>query len=86
MWALFGPEVARTALRSYDRGDMQTFPDRTGPKASWPETCAASVPVGTPVYGFDLVGYRHSAMPTGHGNRHELGGLTDATFALIPNI
>ena len=28
----------------------------------------------------------HSAMPAGHGNRHELGGLTDATFSLIPNI
>ena len=34
----------------------------------------------------NLVGYRHWAMPAGHGNRHELGGLTDATFALIPNI
>ena len=34
----------------------------------------------------DLVGHRHSAMPAGHGNRHELGGLTNATFSLIPNI
>jgi hypothetical protein len=25
-------------------------------------------------------------MPAGYGNRHKLGGLTDATFALIPNI
>jgi hypothetical protein len=33
---------------------------------------------------FNLVGYRHSAMPAGQGNRHELGGLTDATFGLIP--
>jgi hypothetical protein len=39
-----------------------------------------------PVYGFNLVGYRHSAMPAGYGNRHELGGLTDATFSLIANI
>jgi hypothetical protein len=22
----------------------------------------------------------------GHGNRHELGGLTDSAFSLIPNI
>jgi hypothetical protein len=29
---------------------------------------------------------RHSAVPAGRGNRHELGGLTDATFSLIPNI
>jgi hypothetical protein len=47
---------------------------------------SASVPARIPVYGFNLVGYRHSAMPAGYGNRHELGGLTDATFALIPNI
>lgn len=47
---------------------------------------SASVPARIPVYGFNLVGYRHSAMPAGHGNRHELGGLTDATFSLIPNI
>ena len=38
------------------------------------------------MYGFNLVGYRHSAMPAGQGNRRELGGLTDATFGLIPNI
>ena len=44
------------------------------------------MPARIPVYGFNLVGYRHSAMPAGYGNRHELGGLTDATFALIPNI
>ena len=25
-------------------------------------------------------------MPSGHGYRHELGGLTDATCSLIPNI
>ncbi len=47
---------------------------------------SASVPARIPVYGFNLAGYRHSAMAAGLGNRHELGGLTDATFTLIPNI
>ena len=27
--------------------------------------------------------YAHGAMPAGHGNRHEMGGLTDRSFALI---
>jgi TROVE domain len=45
---------------------------------------AAPVPARVPVYGFNLAGYEHSAMPVGHGNRHELGGLTDHTFRLIP--
>ena len=82
-------EAVRATYGGHDRvmifTDMQTFPDRT----RWGRPVAdvsASVPARTPIYGFNLVGYRHSAMAAGHGNRHELGGLTDATFALIPNI
>jgi hypothetical protein len=65
--------------------DMQTFLDGNG-RAGQVGDVSASVPARTPVYRFNLVGYRQSAMPSGHGNRHELGGLTDATFSLIPNI
>jgi hypothetical protein len=82
-------EAVRATYRGHDRvmifTDMQTFPDR----ARWSGhvgDVSASVPGHVPVYGFNLVGYGHSAMPAGHGNRHELGGLTDATFSLIPNI
>ena len=82
-------EAVRATYRGHDRvmifTDMQTFPDRHG----WGRhvgDVSASVPARVPVYGFNLVGYRHSAMPAGYGNRHELGGLTDATFSLIPNI
>jgi TROVE domain-containing protein/VWA domain-containing protein len=82
-------EAVRTTYRGHDRvmifTDMQTFPDRHG----WGRhvgDVSASVPARVPVYGFNLVGYRHSPMPAGFGNRHELGGLTDATFSLIPNI
>jgi hypothetical protein len=82
-------DAVRATYRGHDRvmifTDMQTFPDRT----RWGLPVAdvsASVPPRTPIYGFNLVGYRHSAMAAGHGNRHELGGLTDATFTLIPNI
>lgn len=47
---------------------------------------AGSVPASVPVYGWNLAGYQNSAMPVGEGNRHEMGGLTDATFRLIPQI
>jgi TROVE domain len=81
-------EAVRATYRGHDRvmifTDMQTFPDRAG--RGLVGDVSASVPAHTPVYGFNLVGYRHSAMPAGFGNRHELGGLTDATFSLIPNI
>ncbi len=82
-------EAVRATYLGHDRvmifTDMQTFPDRGG-WGGYVGDVSASVPAQTPVYGFNLVGYRHSAMPAGHGNRHELGGLTDATFSLIPNI
>jgi len=82
-------EAVRATYRGHDRvmvlTDMQTFPDGNG-RAGQVGDVSASVPARTPVYGFNLVGYRHSAMPAGRGNRHELGGLTDATFSLIPNI
>jgi hypothetical protein len=42
------------------------------------------VPAKVPMYGFSLGGYRRGAMPSGHGRRWEFGGLTDATFRLIP--
>ena len=81
-------EAVWATYRGHDRvmvfTDMQTFPAGCGHGQAG--DVSASVPARTPVYGFNLVGYRHSAMPAGSGNRHELGGLTDATFSLIPNI
>jgi hypothetical protein len=61
--------------------DMQTFAsnrhngDVTG-----------AVPRRTPLYGFNLGGYRRTAFDAGTPNRIELGGLTDATFRLVPLI
>jgi hypothetical protein len=68
--------------------DMQTFPERRSSMYYWenPGDVSAAVPAHVPVYGFNLRGYQHSAMPVGHGNRHEMGGLTDHTFRLIPMI
>lgn len=41
------------------------------------------VPAAVPFYTFNLAGYRTSNMPTGP-TRHIFGGLTDASFKLIP--
>lgn len=41
------------------------------------------VPANIPVYAFNLVGYKHGMLPD-DANRHQLGGLTDATFRMIP--
>ncbi|MFD0405598.1 TROVE domain-containing protein [Kitasatospora sp. NPDC127116] len=42
------------------------------------------VPRRVPVYMWNMAGYKAGAMPSGSGNRHTLGGLTDSAFALIP--
>jgi hypothetical protein len=68
----------RSTYRGHDRvfviSDMQTMDADT----------SASVPASVPLYGFNLGGYRHTAFDAGSVNRHEFGGLTDATFRMVP--
>ena len=37
-----------------------------------------------PLYGFNLGGYVRTAFDAGTRNRYEFGGLTDATFRMVP--
>ena len=73
----------RATYAGHDRviilSDMQTFHSGWG---IGDVTNAA--PANVPMYGFNLAGYRAAAMPTGTGTRHELGGMTDQTFRMIP--
>jgi TROVE domain len=82
-------EAVRATYSGHDRvvifTDMQAFPDR---QVRWGDRygvgdVSAAVSAHIPVYGFNLVGYGHGAMPAGHGSRHEMGGLTDRSFAQI---
>lgn len=62
--------------------DMQILSD------GWYGTKGAvdnTVPADVPVYAWNLAGYDGAAV-AGGSNRHELGGLTDATFRLVPLI
>jgi hypothetical protein len=45
---------------------------------------AAAVPQHVPVYTSNLGGYRVGHAPSGLGNRHTFGGLTDQGFQAIP--
>jgi hypothetical protein len=83
-----GTRIAKSVkktLRGHDRvfviTDMQTFaPGRdTGDVTD-------VVPRTTPLYGFNLGGYRRTAFDAGSPNRIEFGGLTDATFRMVPLI
>jgi hypothetical protein len=42
------------------------------------------VPAHIPVYTWNLAGYKHGHGPSGTGNRHTFGGLTDSAFRMIP--
>jgi hypothetical protein len=42
------------------------------------------VPKATPVYMWNMAGYKPGAMPSGTSGRHTLGGLTDHAFRMIP--
>jgi hypothetical protein len=78
-------ESLRATLRGHDRvfliSDMQTF--TPGPGTG---DVTEVVPRGTALYGFNLGGYARTAFDAGSPNRIELGGLTDATFRMIPLI
>jgi hypothetical protein len=78
-------DSVKATLRGHDRvfviSDMQTFPSVRGTG-----TVTEVVPRTTPFYGFNLGGYHRTAFDPGAPNRIEFGGLTDATFRMIPLI
>ncbi|MBX7464986.1 TROVE domain-containing protein [Streptomyces sp. MAG02] len=43
-----------------------------------------SLPQATPLYTWNLAGYRVGHGPAGRGQRHTFGGLTDQAFRMIP--
>ncbi|MCK8432544.1 TROVE domain-containing protein [Streptomyces sp. D2-8] len=44
------------------------------------------IPADVPVYTWNLAGYRAGHGPSGQGNRHTFGGLSDAAFRMVPLI
>ncbi|MFC4051283.1 TROVE domain-containing protein [Actinomadura syzygii] len=75
-------ESVRTTYAGHDRvvilSDMQTF------GTAWAGPVTDAAPANVPMYAFNLAGYGHGAIPTGTGARHELAGMTDTAFRLIP--
>ena len=71
-------EAIRRTFAAHDRviiiTDMQTMD----------HDVTRAVPATVPLYGFNLGGYRATAFDAGSAFRHELGGLTDSTFRMVP--
>jgi hypothetical protein len=70
----------------YDRviiiSDMQSFGDR----AYYSGNLSSRIPAHVPIYAFDLSSYEAGVIPTGGAARFQLGGLSDATFRMIPQV
>lgn len=79
-----GTEIAASVRKTWSGhervfiiSDMQAFQDYRG-------NVTSAVPPTVAMYGFNLGGYRPTVIPGGTSNRHEFGGLTDATFRMVP--
>jgi TROVE domain len=83
-WFLGGgtdtPAALRAAFAGHDRvvivTDEQVGCDPAG--------VSESIPANVPLYTWNLAGYQFGHAPSGSGNRHTFGGLTDQAFGMIP--
>lgn len=74
--------AVRRHYRSHDRVVIVTDEQAWAGYDGGDPTSVVSAQV--PVYTFNLAGYRYGHGPSGVGNRHTFGGLTDQAFAAIP--
>ncbi|MER5541747.1 TROVE domain-containing protein [Streptomyces sp. NPDC002589] len=74
-------DAVRRHYKKHDRvlivTDEQYAPNRHGDPT-------AQIPAQVPVYTWNLEGYRAGHGPSGTGNRHTFGGLSDAAFRMVP--
>lgn len=75
----YGTQIGAALQRAYDGHDrvFVISDEQTMDRAT------DHIPSSVPMYVFNLGGYR-TAMTASGANRHSLGGLNDATFAMVP--
>ena len=85
MGDLGGTNTAEAVRRHYRGHDRVVIVTDEQAWAGWRGADPTKVvPASVPVYTFNLAGYRYGHGPSGAGNRHTFGGLTDQGFAAIP--
>ena len=78
---LGGTDTERAVREHYHRHDRVVIV--TDEQAAYGDPTAA-VPAKVPVYTWNVAGYAPGHGPSGRGNRHVFGGLTDGAFRAIP--
>ncbi|MFD0558679.1 TROVE domain-containing protein [Stackebrandtia endophytica] len=79
-----GTRIADAVASTYDGHDRVIILSDMQTMTGWNGTVSDQVPAHIPMYGWNLIGYRHGAIASGRRNRHEFGGFSDAAFRLIP--
>ena len=82
---LGGTNTAAAVRRHYRGHDRVLVVTDEQAWAGWHgEDPTAAVPAHVPVYTWNVAGYRYGHGPSGTGNRHTFGGLSDGAFAAVP--
>lgn len=76
-------EAVRRHYKKHDRVLIVTDEQYTHHHGGDP---TEQIPADVPVYTWNLAGYRAGHGPSGKGNRHTFGGLSDAAFRMVPLI
>ncbi|MEU9733537.1 TROVE domain-containing protein [Streptomyces sp. NPDC048002] len=76
-------EAVRRHYRKHDRVLIVTDEQYAHSRHGGPTD---QIPAKIPVYTWNLAGYRTGHGPSGGGNRHTFGGLSDAAFRMVPLI
>ncbi|WP_074318658.1 hypothetical protein [Micromonospora cremea] len=82
-----GTQIAGSIRRTFNGHDrVFVFSDMQTMSGYYAQGVTDSVPRSVKLYGFNLAGYAPAAFDAGSRNRIELGGLSDATFRMVPLI
>ncbi|MFF2326110.1 MULTISPECIES: TROVE domain-containing protein [unclassified Streptomyces] len=81
---LGGTSTAEAVRRRYRAHDRVLIVTDEQASFSYAADATAAVPSTVPVYTWNLAGYRVGHAPSGSGNRHTFGGLSDAAFRMVP--
>ncbi|MFJ2833387.1 TROVE domain-containing protein [Streptomyces sp. NPDC087263] len=81
---LGGTNTTEAVRQHYKKHDRVLIVTDEQAAASYYGDATEQVPAQVPVYTWNLAGYQAGHGPSGHGNRHTFGGLSDAAFRMVP--
>ncbi len=83
-WFLGGGTDTAAALRQEFKGHDRVVIVTDEQASHDGREVTEAIPASTPMYTWNLAGYQAGHAPSGSGQRHTFGGLTDQAFRMIP--